>query len=407
MVEIKYQHPLEYYTVDNFVEESKKLIGEPLPGIEATYDTAKYDFVAAYAAALGDDNPLFHDLWYAVSTRHDGLIAPPTFLITTKYPITAGALYDGPYPLVGFESKFDWVWNDTIKMNDQLTGEVMLKDVYETKTNKGRTINLVSECTYLNSLSEELVATCEGTLSAIAVADSITEIPEAIKEGFRKNLVTDREVYCHSQEEITRILDDIKAMTRRGPKTIFWEDVDVGEPLPPVVKAPLTTGDCVGYVNAVFSAKAFPNFELNVQKLQKNPGMIRSNPTTGWPYDLHISEHVDPFLSGSRGMPYMFGWGTLKAGFCAHILTNWIGDDGFVRNLNVDTTGDYIYGDALWVKGSIVDKYKEKIAGTLYGAVDIKLSAVNQLNQTVATGIATVYLPTTGCIVSLPIMEDF
>src|SRR4030042_3087399 len=105
MAEAKFEKPLSFYTVDNFINESRKLIGKEVHDIPATFESAKYDFISAYSRALGDDNPLYNDLEYAAATKYDTLIAPPTFLITFEYPICKGALLDGPYPLVGMEAE--------------------------------------------------------------------------------------------------------------------------------------------------------------------------------------------------------------------------------------------------------------------------------------------------------------
>ena len=105
------------------------------------------------------------------------------------------------------------------------------------------------------------------------------------------------------------------------------------------------------------------------------------------------------------GLPSSFGFGSLRLGFCTHLLTNWMGDEGFIRRLNVDVLEPYIYGDALWIKGKVVEKYKEKLGGVLYGAVDVKIEAVNQLGQNVAPGTATVYLPSAKSFVELPIPQ--
>ena len=59
----------------------------------------------------------------------------------------------------------------------------------------------------------------------------------------------------------------------------------------------------------------------------------------------------------------------------------------------------------MWLSGEVVDKYKEKIGGVLYGAVDIKLEAVNQLGAKVQPGKATVYLMSSSKEVTLPIQR--
>ena len=396
MAEMKYEHPLKYYTVDNFIDESRKLIGLPVHGVmdAPTYEAAGRHVIRGYATALGDVNPLYQDVVYAVdSTRYGTVIAPPTILILFKYPLYEGALYDGPYPLVGLEAGFDWEWNDVVKMNDRFTSELVLTDVYERPSDKGRTVYLVSECKYRNALSKELVATCRGTYAAIARAESITEIPDAITEGFRKYPITDRKLYHSTDEEVARLIKDIKGMVRRGHNPLYWEDINVGDNLPQVVKGPLTVADLMAYYGICVSDSAFPRFELAFRKWRTKPGFLRTNYKTGWPYEVQMTDYLDPHLAEARGMPYVFAMGSLRAGFCAHLLSNWMGDDGFIRRLNVNVLEPYIYGDALWMKGKVVETYKEKLGGTKYGAIDVKIEAVNQLGLNVAPGTATVYLP--------------
>ena len=406
MSEIKYSKPLEYYTVDNFLKESHQMIGQPVTGIMGTssFDIAKYDFTAAYALAVGDDNPLFRDVWYALNTRYETIIALPTFFIAIKYPMCEGPLFDGPYPLAGLEASYDWEWNDVIRMNDKFTYEHILTDVYEQTTQKGRTVYLVSECKYWNQL-KELVATCNGTYAAIVVAESIIDLPEAIKEGFSKRPITDRKVHKYSDDEVSRIIKDSGAMVRNGPKSRYWENVEIGDELPQIVKAPVTSSSLIQYHNAVFTAQNFPNFEVHVRKFLKKPGVFRSQLLTNWPYDYQLSQYEDPYLGETGGLGYSFPPSSVRAGFCAHLLSNWMGDDGFIRSLQVDVSEPYLYGDSLWVKGTVVEKYKEKIAGGVYGAVDIKIESINQLGQNVAPGKATVYLPSKCRVVDLPIQQ--
>ena len=408
MTEVKYEHPLDYYTVDNFINGSRKMIGKPVQGIATPpkNNEADYHSISGYARSLGDDNPLFNDVLYAVTkAKYSTVIAPPTFLTILRYPIYEGALFDGPYPLVGIEAAFDWVWNDVVKMNDRFTTEMILKDVYEKTGDKGRTVYLVSECKYRNALSNKLVATCNGTYAAIARAESITEIPEAAKEGFAKQPISDRKVHYYSDEEIERLIKDIGGMAMRGYYPLYWDDVNIGDELAPVVKGPLTTGALMSYHGTVFNIDAFPTFENSFHKWLKKPGFLRTNPLTGWPYDLQMAEHNDPNMSAARGMPYMFGLGSLKAGLCTHLLSNWMGDDGYIRRLKVDVLEPYLYGDALWIKGKVVEKYKEKIGGVLYLAVDIKIESINQEGQNVAPGTATLYLPSITQPVELPILQ--
>jgi len=275
--------------------------------------------------------------------------------------------------------------------------------VYEKPTEKGRTVYLVSECRYWNQL-KELVGVCRGTYAAIARAENITDIPDAISYGFRKYPITDRKVYHYSEEEVKRIVKDIKSEEIRGPKPRYWKDVNIGDKLPPVVKI-LTTADQMHYLTMIFSSRDFPGFEIRYRRGVKAPGFLRTNALMGWPYDIETDAHLDPNMSSVVGMPDQYALGTLRAGLCTHVLSNWMGDGGFLRKMSVDVLEPYIYGDTMWISGKVVDKYKEKLRGEVYWAVDIKLEAINQLGKNIQPGTATIYLPSQESEVKLPIQH--
>ena len=71
------------------------------------------------------------------------------------------------------------------------------------------------------------------------------------------------------------------------------------------------------------------------------------------------------------------------------MLTNWMGDDGFVRKLSVSLRRPNIFGDVSWCRGRVVDKRVEEGVHL----VDLELAVVNQLDETTATGTAVVALP--------------
>lgn len=406
MVKIEYEKPLEYYTVNNFIDESSKLIGKPVHSIvePPSFKVASYQIISDYSGLYANFNPLYNNLNYGVTSKYRSIIALPTALSLFRYPRSEGVLYDGPYPLIGFEAGFDWEWNGVIRMNDSFTSELVLKDVYEKPSNKGRTIYLVSECKYWNQVNE-LVGKCTGTFAAVARAEKAIDIPDAIKGGFVNYPISDRKIHYYSDEEIERLIKEIKDMTFRGSTPLYWDNINVGDELPQVVKGPLTTGALMSFQGFMFSTAAFPTFRNAYMKWKNKPGFLRQNPTTSWPYEVIQTENNDPNMSPTAGMPYMFAMGFYKVGHCEHLLTNWMSDEGFIRKLKIDVREPYLYGDALWIKGKVIDKYKEKISDTIYRAVDLKIETINQEGQKVAPGTATVYLPTLTENVKLPIPQ--
>ena len=85
------------------------------------------------------------------------------------------------------------------------------------------------------------------------------------------------------------------------------------------------------------------------------------------------------------------------------LLTDWMGDDGFLRYMSIDILNHYIYGDTMWLSGEVLDTYNQDNGGRSYGAVNVSVKGVNQLGENVLSGKAVVYLPSPGHPVSLPI----
>ena len=69
-----------------------------------------------------------------------------------------------------------------------------------------------------------------------------------------------------------------------------------------------------------------------------------------------------------------------------------MGDDGSLRNLNVELRRPNIFGDVSWCRANIADKRVEDGCHV----VDLELMVQNQLEEITASGVATVELPTRG-----------
>ena len=59
------------------------------------------------------------------------------------------------------------------------------------------------------------------------------------------------------------------------------------------------------------------------------------------------------------GVPYAHSAGRQNEGILGHLLSNWMGDDGFVKRLYCEHRGLWFHGETLWLKGKVVRKYVE------------------------------------------------
>jgi hypothetical protein len=55
------------------------------------------------------------------------------------------------------------------------------------------------------------------------------------------------------------------------------------------------------------------------------------------------TEHSDWIVCKNRGIPLPFDYGVARSAMAYHILTDWMGDDGFIRRLRTEITGPFFY----------------------------------------------------------------
>jgi hypothetical protein len=75
----------------------------------------------------------------------------------------------------------------------------------------------------------------------------------------------------------------------------------------------------------------------------------------------------------------------------AHAVTNWMGDDGFLRNLDVKIVRPNVFGNTTWMRGAITEKFIRDGAA----CVVAELRGLDQDGGLNTEGRATIVLPTT------------
>ena len=64
-----------------------------------------------------------------------------------------------------------------------------------------------------------------------------------------------------------------------------------------------------------------------------------------------------------RGLPGPFDFGVQRVQIPAQLLTNWMGDEGFIRRLYIALRKPVFYGDVTIYKGTVAKKFKETQSG--------------------------------------------
>jgi len=354
--------------IDAWVARTRELTGKEVREREPWNTEVTADAIRHFIYGTDDDNPLWRDPAYAAKTRHGDILAPPAFLVSVLYPILHGAPMKAP--LASLIGGVEYRWERPIRLGDRLGARSVQKDFYEKRNREGRRLNFViSEITYRDA-KDAVVGTATGTM---IMASQVGE-----------QLQMERKIRKYSEEELAELDRAFKAEERTGDRPLHVEDVEVGREIPPIRRGPLTIGDMVAWnagIGPSYKAGRWGHLDL-----QKSQHTAARNPITGFPVK-YSQQHEDFHLAAQRGMPGPFDNGVMRFAWVAPLLTNWMGDDGFLERLYVQVRQPGIYGD--------IQTYRGKVAGRdeARGAVRIEITGANQEGEVSTRGEADVILP--------------
>jgi len=337
------------------------------------------DLIRHHADAVGDPNPLWRDPAYAMGTRWGGIIAPPTFEACIAYGHPGRSMRFPGLNIYAAGNKHEYF--GVIRPGD----EFRIIDKYlgiEEKIEKARPYRLFLhnyQRTYINQ-RDEAVAVATGRFLITGYLPSKIDSQEQLYKDIKRHHFTKEEL-----DIIHRGYDEeLAGKGRRGKEILYWEDVVVGEELKPVVKGPLDICDCCARTVANTYTYAFAiKWAAIRDHLDHHP----IDPETG-EYHLRRDWHYEDATARAMGMPYAFADGFQNEMVLTHIITNWMGDDGFVKILDFRNRRINILGDMTWLKGKVVKKY---VANGEH-LVDLEVWGENQDRIIHTTAIATVRL---------------
>lgn len=139
---------------------------------------------------------------------------------------------------------------------------------------------------------------------------------------------------------------------------LFWEDVDVGTEIPPLVKNPTT--------------------------LQ----LVRWAGASGDFYQIHY----DKDFALGNALPGVIIHGALKSVWLGQLLGDWIGEGGAIKKYDCSYRGMDVPGNTLTCKGTVTKKYVE---GEEH-CVECDIWLENSKGEKTTPGKAVVVLPPKG-----------
>lgn len=336
----------------DFKEMSDKLVGwlgetssEEVP-YPVFHRVATKELILHMAYAADYWNPLWRDESYARNTRWGGIIAPPFFqncishggpVYPLKMPPEAGVAI----PIFGGEY---WEFYKPIYVNDSFkvwVGSPSIEDVTKGDKMALRRFRVASNISYINQRDE---VTCIFHRHIFAMI-----VPTGTEMSTKETKLTKE--YVYTKEEIAAIDRAADAEEIRGADPRYWEQVNVGDELKPVVQGPLTIWD------SVIEAQGFGVAVLPMREVRRQtPERVIIDPVTNVQHksiEIHFSDRIAQIshLSSSTLL------GVTVEHLLGRLITNWMGDDGFLRRFDWLSTSEAPLGDTVFGKGRVMRKY--------------------------------------------------
>ena len=325
-------------------------------------------------------NPFWTNESYAAGTRWAGLIAYPMYstggnMITTVESET---------PDCGFDLQLwpgqDWEFYQAIRVNDTVRAWNREPELIEQKVDRGGVrgfVNVEGDYDMINQRNEIVTSTKNYTVRIFYPSG-----PPGTKYTLDRYGFTEAEIIY---------LDKLARQTAvRGKDIRYWEDVKVGDALNPVVIGPTNFQDIANQggggaaPGGAGTGGSVPGMagmgggmgggrggagaqeQKPIDQLLEKEGVIGEreylqDKTTGYYYKGggDTLRHWDDYGARIEGEPGAFLWGMMSIKAMTRCLTNWIGDDGFVRKYKWRHVTRTLVGDAAFSQGKVVNKRNE------------------------------------------------
>ncbi|MGD0661255.1 MAG: MaoC family dehydratase N-terminal domain-containing protein [Syntrophorhabdales bacterium] len=376
MIESKVKFP-EGRLTDEVLADVRKLIGTKFR-IDHSINNEEATRIAIlkFAQGIGDTNPLWTDAEYAAKTRYGTIIAPPSWV----FSVFAGIQYKFR-GVGGFHSGTTIEFNEPIYRNDVILPEMMCTGIEGPKK---------------SAFAENTVIERNDNLYTNQFGRLVTKVTWEVIH-FERSKARKTGKYHHielphpwTDEELKRIEEEVLAEETSRGGTPNWDDVEVGQELKPLVKGPVTMTDEIAFL--IGGGAPIPRLTAHTVALK----FYRRHPA--WSFRDPASRALEPIYAvhynreaaRAQGLPYQYDVGFQRQAWQIHMLTNFAGDDGWLKMTFSEFRKFVYYSDVVRFRGRITDKFIDEGNEC---CVRIETSATNQRGEEVMPGHAVVALP--------------
>ncbi|MCL5959819.1 MAG: MaoC family dehydratase N-terminal domain-containing protein [Chloroflexi bacterium] len=341
--------------------------------------TASYEAIRNFAYGIGDSNPLYSDADYGKKTQYGALVASPAW-VASVFPHW---VLQGLPGIHADHSASDWDFLRPVYINDKITPKCRFIgfDVRRSQF-ANRTVFEYQKFEYWNQRGE-LVS--RGYNMLVRYERQAARNKSARGEGKYDHIQVP---HPWTEEELARVEEDCLAEKIRGGIPRYWEDVEIGEKIPPLVKGVFGLTDMIAYCIGAAPVQIAAH-GVQLRTYRKHPAWAFREPTLKSLEPVYAVHYLKSAALGV-GARYMYDVGVQRNCWMVNLLTNWIGDAGWLKSVSAQYREFVYLSDAVWFQGEIIDKYVDENGEY---CVDIRASGINQRGDDTIPTVATVILP--------------
>jgi hypothetical protein len=196
--------------------------------------------------------------------------------------------------------------------------------------------------------------------------------------------------HVYTPKEIAEIDAHYAREVVRGPLPRWWEEVEVGDEIVPVVKGPLGTMDIIAAhlgwgLGSTYGGGPF-RYNWKTRQTLKN---FYSLDEYGVPQSM-MRLHWDQGRAEELGLPAPYDYGQMRSNWLAHAITNWMGDNAWIAWIDTSIKGFNYHGDTTLITGKVAEKLTDEAGNCV---VVLAISGDNQRGEQTCRATAAVHLP--------------
>ena len=365
---------------DEMIEEMKSRVGVRIRTDNAIFnEEATRMAIVKFADGIGDPNPLWRNMEYCAKTRYGTIVAPSSWI----FSVLAGVQF-GWRGLGGFHNATRAEFYKPILLNDKIGVECFFKGFEGPKpsTFAEKMIINYKVAKYYNQRND-LVAMQEW---------SVMRFDRARARKKEKRGKYDKIQLPHpwTEGELEKIEREALSEEARGSRTRYYEDVEIGQAIEPVLKGPIGKTDEIAYL--IGGGAPIPRLAAHgvaLRQYQRQPAWAFRDPET-YAKEPIFAVHYNNQAARAMGLPLAYDVGVQRHCWQIHLLTNWMGDEGWLKKSKMELRRHVFMSDIVRLNGRVTKKYEDDNGE---GCVDIETEAINQREENVMPGQATVILP--------------